>query len=85
MGLILAGAGSFAYLRVADDLQRALDQELRGRAQDLSALVLHRGSLQATSGTLIERGESFAELVGADGTVLDSTSPINLPSHKLPP
>ncbi len=76
MGVILAGAGSFVYLRVADDLQQALDQELRARAQDLSALVLHRGSLQATSGTLIERGESFAELLDSSGRVLDSTSPI---------
>jgi heavy metal sensor kinase len=76
MALILAAAAAVVYLRLADDLQRTLDQELRGRAQDLSALVLHRGSLQATSGTLIEPGESFAELLRADGTVLDSTPPI---------
>jgi heavy metal sensor kinase len=73
MALVLAGAGWFAYARVGRDLNRALDQELRGRAQDLSALVRHGGSLRATDGRLLERGELFAQLVGADGEVVDAT------------
>ena len=73
MALVLAGAGWFAYARVGRDLNRALDQELRGRAQDLSALVRHGGSLRATDGRLLERGELFAQLVGADGKVADAT------------
>src|SRR5438874_8712131 len=76
MAIVLAAAGWFVYLRVASDLSRALDTELRSRAQDLSALVQHGGSLRPTGVGLIERGESFAEVVATDGRVLDSTPPI---------
>jgi len=76
MALVLSGAGWFVYERVASDLSSALDEQLRGRAQDLSALVRRGGSLRATGGALVEQGESFAELVSADGRVLDATDPI---------
>jgi two-component system OmpR family sensor kinase len=73
---VLSGAGWFVYHSVASDLSRALDQELRSRAQDLSALVAHGGSLRASRGGLIENGESFAEVIAGDGRVLDATAPI---------
>jgi signal transduction histidine kinase len=76
MAIVLAGAGWFAYSRVSSDLSGALDQDLRGRGQDLSALVSHGGSVSTTRGSLIENGESFAEVVAADGSVLDATQPI---------
>jgi heavy metal sensor kinase len=76
MAIVLAGAGWFAYSRVSSDLSGALDQDLRGRGQDLSALVSHGGSVSTTRGSLIENGESFAEVVAADGSVLDATHPI---------
>jgi len=80
MAIVLAGAGWFAYSRVNVDLSRALDQDLRGRGQDLSALVAHGGTVQSTKGSLIENGESFAEVVDAQGRVLDATRPI---AHNL--
>jgi heavy metal sensor kinase len=73
MALVLAGVGWFAYARVGRDLARNLDQDLRGRAQDLSALVRHGGSLGSTDGRLVESGETFAQLVGRDGAVVDAT------------
>jgi len=76
MALVLAGVGWFAYTRIATDLSRTLDQQLRARAQDLSALVQHGGSLRATQGRLVESGESFAQLVTARGQVLDATPPL---------
>jgi two-component system OmpR family sensor kinase len=76
MALVLAGVGWFAYERVGSDLSQALDQQLRGRAQDLSALVRRGGSLRATDGRLIEQGESFAQVVAADGRVVDATPPL---------
>jgi heavy metal sensor kinase len=76
MAVVFLGAGWFVYARVGSDLSGSLDQELRSRAQDLSALVEHGGSLETTRGTLIEQGESFAELLGRSGQVLDSTAPI---------
>jgi two-component system, OmpR family, sensor kinase len=76
MAVLLTGAGWFVYARVASDLDRALDEQLRARAQDLSALVRRGGSLEPTGGPLIEPGESFAQLIAADGRVLDATAPI---------
>jgi heavy metal sensor kinase len=76
MALVIAGAGWFVYTRVGDDLARALDQELRSRAQDVSVVVARGGSLRGTGGALIERGESFAEVVDGDGRVVDATEPI---------
>jgi two-component system OmpR family sensor kinase len=76
MAVVLAGAGWFVYARVADDLAKALDQELRSRGQDVSALVAQGGSLRKGGVALIERGESFAELTDRNGVVLDATPPI---------
>jgi two-component system OmpR family sensor kinase len=76
MALVLVAAGWFVHDRVASDLARSLDQELRSRAQDLSALVRHGGSLRTTQGSLVEQGESFGELLDARGRVLDATPPI---------
>jgi hypothetical protein len=76
MAVVLAAAGWFAYARVGNDLASALDQDLRARGQDLSALVASGGSVSSTQGALIEDGESFSEVVGSDGQVLDSTPPI---------
>ncbi|MFL5911082.1 MAG: hypothetical protein ACJ768_10990, partial [Gaiellaceae bacterium] len=65
MAVVLTATGVFLYQRLGDDLARSLDQDLRLRAQDLSALVrAPDGSLATESGgRLVERGESFAELL----------------------
>jgi signal transduction histidine kinase len=76
MAVVLAAVGWFAYARIASDLSGALDQQLRGRAQDLSALVARGGSLRTTQGALVESGESFAQLVRRDGSVADATPPL---------
>jgi two-component system, OmpR family, sensor kinase len=78
MALVLAGTGAYVYARLGTDLNHALDQDLRLRAQDLSTVVTDRAApLSAESGgRLIERGESFAQLLDARGSVLDATRPI---------
>ena len=78
MAVVLAGTGAFLYARLGTDLNRALDQELRLRAQDLGALVEDSpGALSsAASGGLVERGESFAQLLDANGRVLSATPPL---------
>src|SRR5919204_666326 len=78
MALVLAGTGLFVYARLGDDLSRALDQDLRLRAQDLSALVRsgHGSLAREGASRLVERGESFAQLVGPDGRVVDATPPL---------
>jgi signal transduction histidine kinase len=77
MAVVLTGTGLFLYASLGSDLSAALDQDLRLRAQDLSALVREPGSLAAESGgRLVERGESFSQLVDPRGRVLDATAPI---------
>lgn len=80
MALVLAATGMLLYARLGDDLSAALDTDLRLRAQDLSQVVRQPGgSLGADSNArLIERGESFAQLLDGHGTALDGTTP---PGH----
>ena len=74
MAVVLLLAGWLVYERVSTNLDNALDEQLRSRAQDVSALVRREGSLKSTHGTLIERGETFAELLNMNGSVIDATS-----------
>jgi two-component system OmpR family sensor kinase len=78
MALVLTGAGFLIYALLGDDLANALDQDLRLRAQDVSALVRDPSQSLARQPPkgLIEHGESFAELLDSAGGVLDSTRPI---------
>jgi heavy metal sensor kinase len=74
MAVVLLLAGWLVYARVSHSLSGALDQQLRSRAQDVSALVRREGTLRSTGGTLVEHGESFAQLLSANRTVLDATT-----------
>ena len=84
MAVVLLLAGWLVYARVSTDLDNALDEQLRSRAQDVSALVRRDGSLKSTRGTLIERCETFAELLNMSGSVVDATNTVGQTSL-LPP
>jgi two-component system OmpR family sensor kinase len=75
MAVVLAGSGIFLYERLGSHLENALDDDLRLRGQDLTALVAQPGaSLHAETGSrLIERGESYAQVLDGRGRVRDST------------
>jgi signal transduction histidine kinase len=74
-GILLAAAGWFLDLRLSADLSQALDQSLRQRSQDLTVLVHDGvGPLDLESTGLIERGESFAQVVASSGSVLAASS-----------
>jgi two-component system OmpR family sensor kinase len=83
MAVVLAATGTYLYAQLGDDLAGALDQDLRLRAQDLSEVVAARSAplSSQTSGGLVERGESFAQLLEQRGRVLDGTRPLG--SHAL--
>ena len=68
MAVVLAAVGAFVYTRVASDLDRAFDKDLRARAQAVSALVRHGGSVRTTGTT-----DTFAEIATPDGRVVDAT------------
>jgi len=75
MAVVLAIIGIAVYLRFASQLDETFNQGLRSRAGDVSALIQQRGGkLSAPGGSiLVERGESFAQILGADGTVVDAS------------
>jgi len=89
MAVVLAASALFLYLRLQSHLALALDRELRVRTQDLAALVAQpNGRLAADSRSrFVERGESYAQLLAADGRVLDATRPLGdrplLDAHEL--
>jgi heavy metal sensor kinase len=73
--VLLVAAGWFLDLRLSQDLSQALDQSLRQRSQDLAVLI--HGDVRALdleSTGLIERGESFAQVVDGNGSVLAASS-----------
>jgi heavy metal sensor kinase len=78
MAVVLVATGWFVYVRLGSHLARALDNQLRLRAQDLAALVREPGApLAAVSRSgFVERGESYAQLLDARGRVLDFTPPL---------
>ena len=75
MALVLAGTGAFVYLRMENALNSSVDQGLRSRASDLTALVRQsdEGLTQAGHSPLTERGENIAQIVGPNGSVIDGT------------
>jgi len=87
MAIVLSGTGLFLYEKLGTDLSRALNQDLRLRGQDLSALLADRSASLAgeSRGRLIESGESFAQLIDPRAGVLDATRPIGRRPLLTPP
>lgn len=77
MAAVLAGTSWFLYAHLESDLAASLDRDLRLRAQDLAAVVDQPGSVFARTGggRLIEKGESYAQLLDLGGGVLEATRP----------
>jgi signal transduction histidine kinase len=73
--IVLAGIGSFLYLQFRAGLDGSIDQGLRTRAGDVTALVQQAdsGLTQSGSSPLTARGESFAQILTAGGRIFDST------------
>ena len=75
MAVVLAGVGLFLYVRLGAELDAAIDQGLRSRAGDVSALVQQADSGLADSGRspLTEQGENLAQILDSSGGIVDST------------
>jgi signal transduction histidine kinase len=74
MVLVLVGAGLFVYLRLKDDLDESVDARLEARA----AAVAASGNVDA--GASEEAEEGFAQLLSAEGQVLDSEGGVRGPA-----
>jgi two-component system OmpR family sensor kinase len=83
MAVVLLATGLFLYLRVEAALDQTIDQSLRGRADDVTALVRASGSgLRDEGGSrLVEQEENVAQVLGPDGAILDSTPGVG--DHRL--
>ncbi len=75
MAVVLGGVGLFLYLRLEAQLDESLDTALRSRATEVAALARDEGGRLSGAGNdpLVEQDESFAELVEADGELIDAT------------
>jgi len=77
MAVLLAGLGLFVYLRYESQLNETIEQGLRSRAAEARAAALGGGGppLRRSTGgdELSEPDESFAQLIAADGRVLDAS------------
>jgi heavy metal sensor kinase len=75
MALVLAATGLFVYLRLESELDRSIDNTLRTRADEVSALIRHTDSRFRQNGgaRLIEKEEGFAQILDARGRVIDSS------------
>ncbi len=79
MAIVLAVTGLFLYVRLGSSLDRAIEQGLRTRAADVTALV-QQADLRGAA-NLRSPGSGFAQVVGLRGTVVDATP--GLPSGPL--
>lgn len=80
MAVVLLGMGAFLYLRFERGLDTSIDQGLRSRAGDVTALVRQADTGLAESGRspLTARGEGFAQIVNARRRVVDSTPQLRM-------
>lgn len=68
MAVVLAATAVLLYLRLGAELEKTIDDGLRSRARDVTALVDRAGSL----GDVSSEG-GFVQLLGPSGAVIDAT------------
>ena len=78
MAIVLAATGLFLYLRFKAELDASLEQGLRSRADEASALLAGGASSldDAQIGRLAEQDESFTQVVDAGDDVVIGTPPV---------
>lgn len=82
MAAVFAITAFFVYLRVQADLGHTIDSGLRSRADDVASLVSQTdsGLAQGGSSRLTRSEDSFAQVLNADGSVVDSTPGASRPA-----
>ncbi|MGH2918931.1 MAG: ATP-binding protein [Solirubrobacteraceae bacterium] len=78
MAVVLAAVALVLYLRFESQLDETFNQGLRSRAGDISTLMQRSAAGLSDPGgsVLVERGESFAQILSPDGTVVDASAPL---------
>ncbi|HEX9717334.1 MAG TPA: HAMP domain-containing protein, partial [Actinomycetota bacterium] len=73
MAVVLAASGGFLYFRLRADLLEAVDAGLRSRAEALQANLEGSDTALGQGGGLVEPGDAFAQVLGPDGEVIESS------------
>ena len=74
MAAVLAATGIYVYVRFQSDLKATIDEGLRSRAGELAAEV--RQAAAERDQPLVGKTDSFAEVLSADGRVLESSATV---------
>ena len=79
MAVVLGAVGLFVYLRMGSALDRNIDQSLRSRAGDITALIQQadQGLAEAGRSPLAEPGEGFAQILDRHGRIVDATPQVS--------
>jgi len=73
ISIVLTATGLFLYVRLGSSLDNAIDQGLRTRAADVTALVQQAGTGPGDATKLRGPDSGFVQVVGSSGTVVDAT------------
>jgi two-component system OmpR family sensor kinase len=73
MAAVLIATGVFLVVRMRSELTTALDVGLRSRAQTLLVAIETGDPDLAAADPLVEEDEAFAQILGRDGTLVDSS------------
>lgn len=72
---MLALAGTFVYVSASHDLNDAIDETLSNRTDALIEVVADSPARRIELGSSEDPEDSFSQIIRANGSVLDSTSP----------
>jgi two-component system, OmpR family, sensor kinase len=75
MAVVLAVTGVFVYARMQSTLDEQIEHSLRARVDDVGALAREGRPGLGASERLAESEETFAQVLGPGGNVVDSTPP----------
>jgi signal transduction histidine kinase len=78
--LVLVVAGSFVYVRLQDDLDDAIDAELRARASAVATQVEQGGPETASAIPLEDEEESFVQVLDLEGRLLANAGTARRPA-----
>lgn len=72
---VLVLAGVFVYVSVSDQLNDSIDETLLSRTKALAAEVAGTPTARIELGSAEDPEDSFSQVIRADGSLVDSTSP----------
>jgi two-component system, OmpR family, sensor kinase len=73
MAVVLCATGVFVYLRLGSELNHTLNDGLRAQADRLTALVRQSDSTLGSGPQLSDRDDSFAQVLDAEGDIVDAS------------